>query len=66
MAHATYSLLNDGITDDEDWVLTVKDADVQNLLFALRRTININDAYVERIKADEVDDFGVLLQYEIS
>ncbi len=65
VAHAAYGQLSGTISDVEDWVFTVKETDVQNLPPVLRQTVTINGTSVERIKADEVEDFGILLQYEI-
>jgi len=66
LAHAVFAQLGGSILSDEDWVITVKNADVQNLPAALRKMVTVNGASVERINADEVEDLGFLLQYRVS
>jgi hypothetical protein len=65
LAHATYAQLNGTILDDEDWLFTIKSANVQNLPADLKQTVSINGASVERVKADEVEDIGILIQYTV-
>ncbi len=66
LALATYTHVGGDITNDEAWVFTIKDADVQSLPPALRETITINGVSVDRIKPEEIEDFGMLFQYEVS
>ncbi|MCH8877936.1 MAG: peptidoglycan-binding protein [Chloroflexi bacterium] len=61
LAQATYVQLSGDITDDENWEFMIT-----GLPAALRETVSIEGTSVERIKADEIEDFGILLQYGIS
>jgi peptidoglycan hydrolase-like protein with peptidoglycan-binding domain len=63
LAQGTYGELSGFITDDEDWVFT---SHTQKLSDNLKHTVDIEGISVERINTEEVEDFGIFLQYEIS
>ena len=66
LAHTTYSQLSGHITDDEDWVFAVEKSHVKVLQDELKKTITVDGTSVERIEADAIEDFGILVQYQIA
>ena len=66
LANNQYTQLNGDVTQAGNWVFTMTNTDVENLPEALRKTVLIKGDSIQRIKADEVEDIGVLLQYKIS
>ena len=68
-----YTGLSGPMTENEDWVLSVSPNDMQSLTNILKDTltidgipVTIDGTPVERIKAEEVEDIGIFLQYEVS
>jgi hypothetical protein len=50
----------------ESWVLTVTNMVSRILLLTYKKARTIDGVAVERIKAEEVKDIGIFLQYEVS
>lgn len=65
LPHAAYTQLAGEIETSEDWALHVAPAAVAALPAALRQTVTIDGTDVLRLRADQIDDIGLLIHYRV-
>ena len=63
---ATYDNLDGDLDGEEDWLLKIKQANVAILPNALKETVDVGGVAVHRLKADKIEDIGLLLNYHVS
>ena len=65
LPHAEYTHLAGEIETAEDWVLRLPPAAVAALPAALRQTVTIDGEDVPRLRADQIEDIGLLIHYTV-
>ncbi len=65
LPHAEYTHLGGALATSEDWTLRIAPEAVAALPAALRQTVTIDGANVTRLRADRIDDIGLLIHYTV-
>ena len=63
---ATYEHVAGEVTKEEAWRLHVAPVAVAALPTALRETVHVDGVEVTRLRAEQIEDMGLLLQYAVS
>lgn len=65
LPHAEYTHLSGEIETTEDWTLHITPEAVAALPAALRQTVTIEGANIARLRADRIEDIGLLIHYTV-
>lgn len=65
LPHAEFANVNGDLEVSEDWTLHITPAAVSALPAALRTTVSVDGTDVPRLRADRIEDLGLLVHYTL-